>query len=204
MNRHDIITDWLGSGSVNFFGPQFSGKDTQAQILADMFGGAVIAGGDILRSHKERADVQKAMEAGVLVPTTAYRELVIPYFNRPEFADKPLFLSTVGRMHGEEDAVMEAAESSGHPVKAVLVLNVDEPEVWKRYDIANSQTHDRGPRADDSREALRVRLEEYHTSTAKVIDYYRQRDLIVEVDGNLSREEVTEEILAALADLAQK
>jgi adenylate kinase len=202
-HTHTLIAEWLGSGSINFFGPQFSGKDTQAAILAEKFDGAVIAGGDILRSHKERTDVQQAMESGDLAPTMAYRELVIPYFKRAEYADMPLFLSTVGRMHGEEDAVMEAASSSGHPVKAVVVLIVDEAEVWKRYEIANAQTHDRGPRADDSRDALRVRLEKYHESTEKVIDYYRQRGLVVEIDGNPSREQVTQSILDALASLAQ-
>ena len=194
----DTIKKWLGTGSINLFGPQFCGKDTQGEILADMFDGVLFGGGDILRHHQDRTDVQQAMNAGDLAPTDAYRELVIPYFAKPEFDGKPLFLSTVGRMHGEEDAVMEAAASSGHPIKAVLVLNIDEEEVWRRYDIANTLVHDRGPRADDSKEALKRRLHEWRHNTSKVIDYYRERDLVLDIDGSPAKETVTENIIDAL------
>lgn len=193
------IQPWLQAGSINFFGPQFSGKDTQGQILADIFNGVLIAGGDILRSHQERADVQQAMQHGDYAPTDAYREIVIPYFKKPEFHNKPLFLSSVGRMHGEEDAVMEAAESSGHPMKAVIVLHLNEAEIWHRFEVAQ-KTHDRGDRADDSREALKTRLEKYNTGTELVIDFYRQKNLLIEIDGSQTEAEVTEEILKTLAD----
>lgn len=200
MNDNTISTikNWLGAGSINLFGPQFCGKDTQGQILKDMFDGALFGGGDILRSQQDRTDVQEAMNRGDLAPTDAYRKIVIPYFNRDEFANKPLFLSSVGRMHGEEDAVMEAAASSGHPIKAVLVLNIDKEEVWKRYDMANKLVHDRGPRADDSREALERRLHEWRHNTSKVIDYYREHDLVLDIDGSPAKETVTENIIDAL------
>lgn len=200
--RIDTIEAWLGTGSINLFGPQFCGKDTQGKILAELFDAVLFGGGDILRKHQERPDVQQAINAGNLAPTEAYRELVIPYFNRTEFDGKPLILSTVGRMHGEEDAVMEAAQSSNHPMKAALVLNIDETEVWRRYEIANTVTHDRGPRNDDSKEALERRLHEWRHNTSKVIDYYRQRNLVVEVDGKPPKEVVTENIIQALYDRA--
>jgi len=167
-----------------------------------MFDGALFGGGDILRSQQDRADVQEAMSRGDLAPTDAYREIVIPYFNREEFADKPLFLSSVGRMHGEENAVMEAATTSGHPMKAVLLLNLNDNEVWRRYEIANNEKHDRGSRDDDSDEALKRRLHEWHHNTSKVIDYYRQRSFVLDIDGSPAKEIVTQNIIAALHERA--
>ena len=194
----ETIKKWLGTGSINLFGPQFCGKDTQGQILKNMFDGALFGGGDILRSQQDRTDVKEAMNRGDLAPTDAYRKIVIPYFSRDEFVDKPLFLSSVGRMHGEEDAVMEAATSSGHPMKAVLLLNMDDNEVWRRYEIANNEKHDRGSRDDDSEAALQRRLHDWHHNTSKVIDYYRERDLVLDIDGSPAKETVTENIIDAL------
>lgn len=197
-NAIPTIKNWLGNGSINLFGSQFCGKDTQGQILKDMFDGVLFGGGDILRSQQDRPDVLEAMNRGNLAPTDAYREIVIPYFNRDEFAGKPLFLSSVGRMYGEEGAVMEAASASGHPMKAVLVLNIDDAEVWRRYEIANNEKHDRGSRDDDSEEALKRRLHEWHHNTSKVIDYYRQRGLVLDIDGSPAKEIVTQNIIDSL------
>lgn len=201
-NTIPTIKNWLGTRSINLFGPQFCGKDTQGQILADMFNGALFGGGDILRSQQDRPDVLEAMNRGDLAPTDAYREIVIPYFNRDELAGKPLFLSSVGRMYGEEGAVMEAASSSGHPMRAVLLLSIDDNEVWRRYEIAEKEKHDRGPRDDDSEEALKRRLHEWHHNTSKVIDYYRQRSLVLDIDGSPAKEVVTQNIIDALYERA--
>jgi adenylate kinase len=54
-------------------------------------------------------------------------------------------------------------------------------------------------RDDDTPEAIKRRLGLYHQQTAPLLDFYRRRGLLVEVDGNRTIEEVTGAIVAALA-----
>jgi adenylate kinase len=191
------ITDWLGSGAIDIFGRPFSGKDTQGKLLADLLGGVLIGGGDILRSHHDPKQIEEILANGGIVPSDFYINLVLPYLSRPQLSDKPLLLSAVGRSHGEEPIIMKAAVDSDHPIKAVVSLSISEDEVWRRFEQSKVD-HDRGNRSDDRSEVLKTRLTKFHDNTLPVLDYYRDKNLLIEVDGTLSREQVTNEILAGL------
>ena len=112
------IGEWLGSGSLNFFGRQFAGKDVQAASLGKRFGVPVIGGGDILRNSEVSPEVRAEIDGGGLSPTDAYRAIVLPYLGQAAFRGKPLLLSSVGRMSGEEQDVLEATTDAGHPILA--------------------------------------------------------------------------------------
>ena len=91
------ISKWLGAGSIDIFGCPFSGKDTQGEVLATLFGGALVSGGDILRSHKEPEKISHVLSGGGLVPSDFYLDLVLPYLSQRKYNGKPLILSAVGR-----------------------------------------------------------------------------------------------------------
>jgi adenylate kinase len=55
-------------------------------------------------------------------------------------------------------------------------------------------------RADDTEETQRRRIDVYFEQTAPVLDYYREKGLLVEIDGEKSIEEVTESLIAAIED----
>lgn len=197
-----IIRQWLGSGSVNLFGPPFSGKDTQARKLADMFGGVVVSGGDILRHDKSNTAIQRVMASGGIVPTEEFLKIIPPFFVGQELAGKPLFLSSLGRLMPEADVVMRSAQQSGHGLKAVVLLKLSDADVWRHFELSKER-HDRGDRADDTRQALLVRLQEF-ARTAPVIQYYRDQGMLIEVDDAKDIDDVTRAILAALADRATR
>jgi adenylate kinase len=198
-----IISNWLGAGSIDIFGCPFSGKDTQGEILAKLLKGELLAGGDILRSHKDPAKIEQILDSGGIIPSDFYLDLVLPYLSQPKYKNKPLIMSAVGRAHGEEPDVMKAAKDSGHPIKAVVLLDLTEKEVWRRFEISKLDD-DRGDRADDRREVIKNRLKKYQTRTLPVINYYRSKGLLIEVDGSLSRDIVTSEILSGLIKLSKK
>jgi adenylate kinase len=197
------ISKWLGAGSVDIFGCPFSGKDTQGEILAKLFNGEMISGGDILRSHREPQKIAQVLDSGGIVPSDFYLDLVLPYLSQKKYAGKPLILSAVGRSHGEEPLVIKAAVDSGHPIKAVILLDLSEQEVWRRFDESKVEG-DRGKRADDKRAIIENRLRKYTDRTLPVIDYYRSVGLLIEVNGNLPREEVTGQILKGLVNKSKK
>lgn len=197
------VAGWLGTGSIDIFGRPFSGKDTQGRVLAGLFGGELIGGGDILRSHHDPDKIKQIMASGGIIPSDFYLQMITPYLSRPQFHDKPLILSAVGRSHGEEPTIMEAANTSGHPMKAVIFLQLTEAEAWVRFAAAGAK-HDRGQRTDDSRQVLTTRLRKFEDKTMPVIDFYRENGLLIEVDGTLSPDEVTREIISSLAGRASE
>lgn len=199
----DEIKNWLGSGSINIFGRPFSGKDSQGKSLAEILGGNFITSGEILRGHTIPDHIKKCMRTGALVPSDDYASIVLPYISQPQLADKPLVLSSFGRWHSEEDGTIAAASKSGHPIKAVVYLDIDEAESCKRLQNLEAK-NDRPDRRDDDKETLVIRLAEFNEKTLPVLDYYRDLGMLIEINGNQSRDKVTKDIIDALSERTTK
>jgi adenylate kinase len=184
------ISEWLDTGSINLFGIPFAGKDTQGRRLAEFFNGPLIGGGDILRAYHDQGEIDRVMAEGGLIPSELYLKILVPYLSKEDFKNGPLILSSVGRKKGEELIIKQATETSNHAIKAVVLFAMDEDEARKRF-VASINVKDRGQRADDSREVLENRLAQFRMETKPVIDYYKSLNLLIEIDGSLSRDEVT-------------
>lgn len=196
------IQTWLGSGSINFFGLPFAGKDTQAKRIAALLDAPVIGGGEIMRTQKVPVTITKAMNKGQMAPTEEYIRLILPYLSADKFKNKPLMLSAVGRWHGEEAAIMTAVNRAHHPIKAVIYLDMLEEEVWRRWEAAQKRT-DRGPRVDDAFHKIDTRLDEFRHKTIPVIEFYRRLGLVIDIEGNHTPEHITHTILTQLAQRAE-
>ena len=197
------IKDWLGTGSINIFGLPMSGKDTQGIKLAEALGAKFLSSGLIIRA-KEEETKQYYTEHGALTPTNVFYEWVLPYFERPDLFKHPLVLSSIGRWAGEETEVMSIAAGAGHAIKAVILLNISENDVEKRFEVAKT-LNDRGERRDDhDTEVFHTRLEEFRTKTMPVIEHYRELGLLITVNGDQHREAVFNEILEKLYEIASK
>jgi len=83
---------------------------------------------------------------------------------------------------------------TGHRLDAVAVLTVDHDELVQRL----VQRAALEGRADDTEDVIRRRQEVYAEQTAPLIEVYRDRDLLVEVDGLGEVDDVTQRIFAAL------
>ena len=197
------IAQWLGTGSINIFGRPFSGKDTQGKTLSEIFHAPLIGGGDILRSHHEPKKIEEYLASGGIIPSEYYLKLIVPYLSQENIQNNPLILSSVGRSHGEEAIILKACKQSGHAVKAVINLEISEKQVWQRFKLSE-KLGDRGHRSDDQADALRERLYKFKQKTAPVLKYYKKAGLLINVDGQLSRQEVTEEIIEKLFHFSQK
>lgn len=172
------VQEWLGTGSINFFGKPFAGKDSQAAIMGSKIGAPVLGGGDIIRNSVIPPDVREIMDQGGLIPSDNYRAIVLPFLGQTAFKDNPLMLSAVGRMAGEEPGVLAATEAAGHPIKLVPYLSISDDEALRRLE----KTGGRG-RDDDTPESLRKRLEGFRELTMPVLDTYEGMGLLVEVDA---------------------
>ena len=202
-NNIAIIKQWLGTGSINIFGLPFSGKDTVGVRLAETLGAKLLSSGLILRSAGDN-ELLKDLASGVLAPTNKFKDLVLPYLQREDLANYPLILSSVGRWEGEEYDVISAANDGGHPIRAVILLNVSETEVKNRWEAAK-MLQDRGQRHDDhDLEILETRIQEFITKTMPVIETYRKRGLLIPITANKDRDTVFANALTALYDMAMR
>lgn len=195
--KTEQIKKWLAFGAINIFGRPFSGKDFQGRRLAEMFGGNLVGGGEILRSNTMPEHVKDYMHTGKLIPSSDYGDIVLPYLSQSHLDDKPLILSSVGRWYGEQDSVIKALEISNHPLKAIIYLDISNNESRTRW-LAREINNDRGGRHDDTEELLNIRFVEFQEKTMPVIDYYRDKGLLIKVDGKGARDEITRDIINAL------
>ncbi|MCU0667003.1 MAG: nucleoside monophosphate kinase [Patescibacteria group bacterium] len=195
-NKIQTISSWLGAGSINVFGRPFAGKDTQGNYLANILGGVMVSSGDILRKTTDE-QVQKIMAEGGIIPMEAFERIVPPFFGNPDLNGKPLILSEVGRLKGEEQIILKVTSDTNHPTKAVIYLSLSEEVVWERFDLSQINK-DRGNRADDNKLVLQNRLDKYREKVIPVIEYYRDIGLLIDIDGSPSKEQVTNSIIDAL------
>ncbi|MBQ3474024.1 nucleoside monophosphate kinase [Candidatus Saccharibacteria bacterium] len=191
------IKTWLGTGSINIFGLPMSGKDTQGIRLAEAINAKFLSSGIIIRAAEEEQHKDYSKN-GQLAPTNVFYELVLPYFERPDLFQYPLILSSIGRWSGEEDQIISVASGAGHEIKAVIVLNISENEVEQRFETSKI-LNDRGERSDDKNlEIFHTRLKEFREKTVPVLQHYKSLGLLIEVNGNQSREDVFKEIVEKL------
>ena len=83
---------------------------------------------------------------------------------------------------------------TGHQLDAVVVLTVDDDEIVQRL-LARAQVEGR---ADDTEEVIRRRQEIYAEQTEPLIDVYRDRGILIEIDGMGEVDDVTQRIFEAL------
>jgi adenylate kinase len=86
---------------------------------------------------------------------------------------------------------------TGHELDGVVVLTVDNEELVQRL-LQRAETEGR---ADDTEEVIRRRQEVYAEQTEPLIEVYRDRHILIEVDGMGDVDEVTGRIFAALQDV---
>lgn len=197
------IKTWLGTGSINIFGLPMSGKDTQGVRLAEALGAKFLSSGMIIRAM-EKETAKSYSKNGALIPTNVFYEWVLPYFERRDLFNYPLILSSIGRWSGEENQVMSVAAGASHNIKAAIVLNISEADVENRFNAAKI-LRDRGDRADDQDlETFKTRLKEFREKTLPVLQHYKTLGLLIEVNGDGSRDAVFNEIVEKLYQKASQ
>ena len=194
-DKLDAIGDWLGDGSINFFGQPFAGKDNQAKQFGRHFGTPVLGGGNILRAMILEAEIEAAMHAGELIDSKYFLRNVVTTLGGLAVAGKPLVLSSVGRVQGEELPVMDALQALDHPAKLVVNLEIDNEEVFMR-----SERQRKVVRPDDNPSSLSTRLQEYEDKTVPVLRTYEDLGLLINIDAHGPKEAVLERIIDTIVE----
>ena len=179
-------------------GPPGAGKGTQARFVADNFGIPAISTGDIFRANVSEGtplgvEAQKYMDAGEYVPDEITNQMVRNRIGEPDAAPGFL-LDGYPRTLAQVEELDGMVGATGERIDAAVVLTVDSEELVQRL-LQRARTDGR---TDDTEEVIRRRQEVYAEQTEPLIDVYRRRGLLVEVDGMGEVDEVTQRIFAAL------
>lgn len=184
-------------------GPPGAGKGTQAKFVAEHFGIPAISTGDIFRANVSQGtelglEAKRYMDAGDYVPDEVTNRMVR---NRIDEADaEPGFLlDGYPRTLAQVEELDGMIKFTGHSLDAVVVLTVDPDEIVQRL-LQRAQVEGR---ADDTEDVIRRRQEIYAEQTEPLIEVYRDRGILIEVDGMGEVADVTQRIFAALDDIAQ-
>ena len=208
--------------NIILFGPQGSGKGTQADVLSGKFNIPHISTGDIFRENIKNGtelgkQVEKLTSNGILVPDEVTNEIVKERFKEndcengfvldgyPRNLNQAKFLEEVKKIDlalevwiSDDEAVMRiTGRRTCSKCGTVYHLKFNPP---KEDGVCDKDGEKLIIRDDDKEEAVRARLKIYHEQTEPLIEYYKEKGVYERVDGMPPILEVTEQIMEIVSD----
>jgi len=211
-------------------GPPGAGKGTQAERLAQEFELPHVASGDLFRENLRNETelglmAREYMDKGELVPDDVTIAMVRDRLQRSD-CTRGVILDGFPRTLTQAQSLDRMLTDLGHKLDGVIYLAVPDEELVRRlsgrwlcvqcqapyHTIFSPPSHEGAcdacggalyQRDDDKPDTVRARLNVYRRQTAPLIDYYRQADLLVEVDGVGSIETVSDLVLEAARGFAR-
>ncbi|HSW01899.1 MAG TPA: adenylate kinase [Sedimentisphaerales bacterium] len=214
---------------IVLLGAPGAGKGTHCKRIADRYGLLHLSSGDILR--RERAagtelgrKAQSYMDAGALVPDDLIVEMMSQAMKN---ASSGFVLDGFPRTVNQAEVLDRALAAKGGGIDVVTNLLVDDGIVVARitgrrscptcgavYHVKNMPPKADGicdkdgarlvQRPDDTEEVVRNRLETYYLQTKPVVDYYKARRTVDDVDAGGDADAVAQGIFRKLDGLAGK
>lgn len=210
---------------IVLLGPPGAGKGTQAQVISKEMNLPHISSGDIFRENlKEKTalgeSAKKYIDRGELVPDDVTISMIRERLSRPDCL-KGALLDGFPRTPAQADALSAMLKDLNGAVNAVPYIKVAEDVLIERLsgrwtcraeghvyhekynppikpgvcDLDGSELYQR---EDDKAETVRNRIKVYFQQTMPLIDYYRNKNVLMEVDGAQPIEKVSEDLLALL------
>jgi adenylate kinase len=211
--------------NIILLGPPGSGKGTQAEAIIKEYGVAHVSTGNMLR--KEIADgtelglkAKSIIEAGQLVSDDIILGMMSSRLQKDD-CKEGFLLDGFPRTVTQADGLSEILTELGLTLDVVLNIAVSDAEVVKRLSsrrtclscgatyhliykkpkvdgICDACGKEIVQREDDKEETVSARLETYKQQTQPLIDYYRAKDVIADVDGERAIDAISSDVIEIL------
>jgi adenylate kinase len=184
--------------NVLLLGPQGAGKGTQAARIAAEYGIPHIASGEILRAEMAARTelgerVKDVYDRGDLVSDDLMIELIRNRLEQPD-TETGFVLDGFPRTTVQAEALDSILSDIRRAFSVVFALQIPDEVAFERL----RKRAELEGRADDTDEAIRRRLDNYHRETEPLIEYYRVRGNLVPIHADRKENEVFAEIQHAL------
>ena len=211
---------------IVLLGPPGAGKGTQAEIVAEKLGLAHISSGDLFRENiNNQTDLGKLakqyIDRGELVPDGVTIDMVKERLTKPD-CKRGALLDGFPRTPAQAESLEKMLQEKNVHLNLVPLITVPEqllierlggrwtcreqghvfhekfnpPKVAGKCDLDGSELYQRD---DDKPETVQNRIFVYNQQTTPLIDYFKGRKLLAEIDGSLPIEKVTEALLVAIS-----
>ena len=210
--------------NIILLGAPGAGKGTQAQAIEKNWQTRPLATGDLLRriaSSDEGSELREIMARGELIPDALMIEILEKEIASEKY-QQGFILDGFPRTEAQASALEEMLTKNDLRIDAVILLSVDEEELKTRIEgrlfcpTCGASFHSSlNPpkrdglcdmcdlslerRKDDNAETLRKRLEVFHAQTEPILPFYRDKNLLIEIDGMRSIEEIAKDIDKSIA-----
>ncbi len=205
--------------NIVLLGPPGAGKGTQARLLQEHYGLALISTGNMLREERHKdtplgREIKALMDQGLFSPDALILEIFENRFQ--DVRSQGVILDGVPRNLNQAQKVDAFFEQVGAKLDAVIQLVVDDKELIQRLSTRTvckgcgvPYTVDYPPlrmgicdkcegklirRQDDDPEIVKVRLDVYNEQTAPLVAYYAKTKRLQAVNGMESVDAVSEQI----------
>ncbi|MEK7592524.1 MAG: nucleoside monophosphate kinase [Patescibacteria group bacterium] len=186
---------------IVLFGPEGSGKGTQAKLLSDALKLPILTSGDLVRDAAEKDKgiigevCKQALSEGKYV---ADSEMFVLWKWRLKEEDAKGGWIMDGFPRNVEQArfLDDKIDKYGYKVERVIYLNLPEEESMKRLLARARPLHKGSTELHDSPQRIKSRLEIYKSGEKDVIEYYRKLGVLIDIDANKSVEDVHTDILS--------
>ncbi len=193
--------------NIILFGPPGSGKGTQAEKLKEHFNLLHISTGDLLRSQISAGttlgmEAKKFMDEGKLVPDEVVIGMLGGAVEEARNKQKQgIIFDGFPRTKAQAVALDSMLLEKGTSVSCVLCLVVEEEELTQR--ILNRGLTS-GRTDDMDVDTIRKRVQEYRQKTEPVAEYYKDQDLLMEIEGVGSIDTIFNALIASVNTVASK
>lgn len=181
---------------IIIFGPPGAGKGTQAKLIKEEYSIPHLSTGEIFRTAiKNETDLGKKvtsiLDAGELVPDETVVALVDEELQKSKY-DNGYILDGFPRTVAQAEAFDNILDKKGEALDAFLLLKVPEEELVKRI-LSRGEG-----RSDDTEEGVKKRLDVYWEETLPVLNYYKEQEVVKEIYGVGTVEEIFSRIQKVL------
>lgn len=182
--------------NIILIGIQGSGKSTQGNLLSQKLKLPYLSSGHIFRDMaKEKTRwgryVKETINAGLLIPDSKVVPIVKEYLSKLQY-QKGFILDGFPR-------TLSQAKAFKNPTHAVIYLEVSDREALWRLAYRNDTV-----REDETIQAIRKRIELFHTVTKPVLGFYKRRGVLLSINGEQRVQQVHGDMLKALNALVKK
>ncbi len=176
------------------FGPPGAGKGTQAKFIVERYNLYQLSTGDLLRNEiKNKTElgfkISSIMASGELVSDSIVGSLIEKFISNDTYKNKIIF-DGYPRTLKQAKNLDNLLNKFNQQIDLVLKLSVSLETIKKRISERLMQEN----RADDNEEIALRRFKTYETSSEPVIEYYKQSNLVKEINGEGSITEISAEI----------